>query len=65
MADVAPMSIFVKTLTGKTVTLIVGDIEIGPRRADGTFLIRSGGQEAYAVSATLVVNGISFDLRPA
>jgi hypothetical protein len=59
------MSIFTKTLTGKTITLVVGDsIEIGPRRADGTFLIRTGGQEVYAVSAVLVVNGVSIHLSP-
>lgn len=48
---VAPMSIFVKTLTGKTVQLIVGDVQIGPRRQDGTFLIRVGTSEQYVVDA--------------
>jgi hypothetical protein len=52
------VQIFVKTLTGKSVTLTVGDkIKIGPLKQDGTFLIKTpagGGVvagEAEAVSA--------------
>jgi len=59
------MQIFTKNLTGKTITLVVDDsIEIGPRQANGTFLVRTGGQEVFAVSAVLAVNGVSIHLSP-
>jgi hypothetical protein len=37
------MQIFAKGLTGKSITLVVSDaatVEIGPRRADGSFRLR-------------------------
>lgn len=50
------MQIFIKTLTGKSVQLQVGDVQIGPRRQDGSFLIHVGTTEVPdAVSARLQI----------
>lgn len=44
------MQIFCKTLTGKSITLQVGDsIQIGPLKEDGTFKITTRWGEAEAL----------------